>query len=65
MKEEKKNRNAYLHKYNRDHYKRIVSLVRTDDEELMKKINSVESISDYVYSLIKKDIYGDNHEWIF
>ncbi len=59
---EKKNRTSYKNNYQKETYKRIVSLVRTDDEELMKKINSVESINDYVYSLIKKDVYGENHE---
>ena len=64
MKKEKKNRTAYFYKNQRENYKRIVSLVRNDDKELIDKINSVESISDYVYSLIKKDVYGKDYEWI-
>lgn len=59
---EKKNRTAYFYKHQRENYKRIISLVRTDDEDLIKKINSVDSISEYVYDLIKKDVYGDDHE---
>lgn len=62
MKKEKKNRTAYFYKNQRENYKRIVSLVRNDDKELIDKINSVESISDYVYSLIKKDVYGKDYE---
>ena len=60
--EDKKNRTAYKYKYQRENYKRIVSLIRKDDKELIDKINSVDSISDYIYSLIKKDVYGENHE---
>ena len=62
MKKEKKNRTAYFYKHQRENYKRIVSLVRNDDKELIDKINSVESISDYVYSLINKDVYGKDYE---
>ena len=58
----KKNRTAYLNDFQKNNYKRIVSLIRKDDTDLIDKINSVESINDYVYSLIKKDVYGDNHE---
>ena len=60
--EDKKNRTAYFYKHQRENYKRIISLIRKDDKELIDKINSVESVSNYVYSLMKKDVYGENHE---
>ena len=58
----KKNRTAYLNDFQKNNYKRIVSLIRKDDTDLIDKINSVESINDYVYCLIKEDVYGDDHE---
>lgn len=61
--EKKKTRTAYLNEHQRTHYKRYVSLLRKDtDKELIEKLESVKSINDYVYKLIKKDVYGDNYE---
>lgn len=59
---EKKNRTAYFNEHQKKSYKRIVALIRNDDTELIEKLNSVESVSGYVYELIKKDVYGENHE---
>ncbi len=57
MKKEKKNRNKYFQKHEKENYRRCVALIRKDDTALIEKINSVPSINDYVYNLIKKDVY--------
>lgn len=62
MEKEKKNRTAYLNQHQKNKYKRVVALIRNDDTELIEKLNSVESINGYVYDLIKKDVYGEEHE---
>ena len=58
----KKNRTAYFNQHQKIKYKRVVALIRNDDKDLIDKINSVESINAYVYSLIKKDVYGEDYE---
>ena len=55
----KKNRNKYFQKHEKENYRRCVALIRKDDAALINKINSVSSINDYVYNLIKRDVYKD------
>lgn len=43
-------------KYNAKTYTRITINIKNTDEDVIKKLKSVESKSDYIVELIKKDI---------
>ena len=45
-----------LHKYDKKTYKKLGFRVRYDDKEVLKKLESVPSVSAYVVELIRKDI---------
>lgn len=59
--EKKKTRTRYKNDFQKENYRRCVALIRKDDKPLINKINSVDSINDYVYNLMKKDVYGDKN----
>ena len=51
--------NKYVNKYVKDNYRTIKFRVRKDDKLITRKLESIENINRYIYSLILKDI-NDN-----
>lgn len=50
------NQQEYIDKYNKDNYKTILLRLRKDENEILEKLSSVESVNSYIRSLIKEDI---------
>lgn len=49
----------YLTDYNKKHYKSYIIKVRIGrDDDVINRLNEVESKNGYIRSLIKKDIHG-------
>ena len=53
------NQLAYIDKYNKATYKTVPFRVRKDDVQVINKLNSVDSMNNYIYSLIDNDIHKD------
>ena len=51
--------NKYINNYVKDNYRTIKFRVRKDDKLITRKLESIENINRYIYSLILKDI-NDN-----
>lgn len=56
MEKEKKSRGKYQSKYTKEHYKKVTFLVKLEDENVIKKLESVNSMGEYIVDLIKADI---------
>lgn len=56
MEKEKKSRSKYQKKYTEEHYKKITVLIKLDEWNVIKKLESVDSMSEYIVDLIKADI---------
>ncbi len=56
MKKEKFDFKKYNDEYKKNHYKRIMINIPLKDDEVINKLNSVPSKSNYIYQLIKDDI---------
>ena len=50
------NQQEYIDKYNKNTYKMIPFRVRKDDIKIINKLNSVDSMNNYIYSLIDNDV---------
>lgn len=50
------NQQEYIDKYNKSTYKMIPFRVRKDDIKIINKLNSVDSMNNYIYSLIDNDV---------
>ncbi len=50
------NQSAYVNHYIKENYKTIKLRVRKDDEEVIKKIESVGNVNQYLISLIRMDV---------
>ena len=50
------NQQEYIDRYNKNTYKMIPFRVRKDDIKIINKLNSVDSINNYIYSLIDNDV---------
>ena len=50
------NQQEYIDKYNKSTYKMIPFRVRKDDTKIINKLNSVNSMNNYIYSLIDNDV---------
>lgn len=59
MEKEKKVGSKYIYKYQKENFNRHVVMIRKDDEEMIKKLDSVNA-SEYIYNLIKKDMEKNN-----
>ena len=46
----------YVNQYNKDNYKSILLRLRKDDVDLIKRVESVKSINNYICNLIKDDV---------
>lgn len=46
----------YIYNYRQKKYRRYIALIKKEDKEMMKKLDSVDSINSYIYDLIKKDM---------
>lgn len=46
----------YMNQYNKKAYKRITMLVPVTETKVLEKLKKVPSMSDYLLSLVKKDI---------
>jgi len=61
-KEAKKRQREYISKYQVEHYRSVLLRFRKDsvlDSEVIKKLDSVPNITEYVRGLIFEDVYGD------
>lgn len=54
----RKERDKQNNDYKRNHYRRFNLLIRNDEAEILEKLESVESKSQYIVDLIRKDIHG-------
>ena len=50
------NQQEYIDKYNKSTYKMIPFRVRKDDTKIINKLKSVDSMNNYIYSLIDNDV---------
>ena len=50
------NQQEYIDRYNKNTYKMIPFRVRKDDIKIINKLNSVDSMNNYIYSLIDNDV---------
>lgn len=58
--EGRKKKNAYIHKYNKAHYKSWAFMTNKRTEaDIIEKLKSVDSVSTYIKSLIKKDLQSN------
>lgn len=47
---------TYINEYNKMAYRRVTMLVPVSEKKVLEKLDSVKSKSDYLLSLVKKDI---------
>ena len=50
------NKNKYDNNYKKQHYIRVTTLISKQEKDIIKKLNSVDSKSNYLKQLILKDI---------
>lgn len=53
---DRKRANELNRKYKKENYEKLTIRVRKDDEEVLEKLKSVESMNAYILELIRKDI---------
>lgn len=59
----KKTYYEYQNAFNKQKYRRVTAMIPTSETEVIKKLNSVPSMSAYVLALIKADVLrGKNGE---
>lgn len=58
-KEKKETKSQYVARHQRENFDRHVVMIRKNDEEMIKKLDSVNA-SEYIYDLIKKDMEKNN-----
>ena len=46
----------YCNDFKKKHYKRVVALIPRSDEEMIQHLATKDSVSAYIYGLIKDDI---------
>lgn len=55
QKKEKK-RNEYWIKYAKKNYRQVKIIIRYDEQDVLNKLENVDSISQYIIKLIKDDL---------
>jgi len=50
------NQQKYIEKYNKDNYKTLLLRIKKNDYDVLEKLSSVESVNQYINSLIKEDV---------